>query len=119
VEPTGGKLDRRRQTVDDPADVRDKPKLFWSRLKAGPRRSRALQEELHRLCLGAVGTSTVGRNRERPNLDPVLAGSPQYLAARREDAHTGTFPKDGRHEAGDVGREALALVDDEQCLRVA
>ena len=93
VHARGGELDRERQAVHAPGDLRGERDSLGVRLESGPRRARTLEEELDR------------RGPERCDGQPHLACDVERLAARRQDPHAG-------HSARSVERDPRCLVED-------
>ena len=80
--------------------------------------ARPLGEQADRVRAKRVAASTF-RQRQGGNRDTRLAGQPQRLAAGGQDANARASRQHARDEAGDVGENVLAVVDDEKQLGVA
>ena len=60
VDPRGGELDRKREAVDETADLRGEPGVLVRQLEARARRARTRGEELHGRSGGRVARTGVG-----------------------------------------------------------
>ena len=122
--PSGGQLDGERETVDEPADLRDGDDVVLGQGEAVADRLRPIDEELHGRQRGQlVGRRSVRERGHGERVDRVLAFGPQAKdgAARREDPNTRAASQElierGRdthdlfqvvqHEEGRLVREVL------------
>jgi hypothetical protein len=58
----------------------------------------------------------VSRQSQRRNLNQMLAGDSQWLAAGRKEANSGGFLQDHIREDGDGVQKVLAVVEDKECF---
>ena len=102
VHPGGGELDRQRQPVHPPDDLRRERDGLGVRLEPGPCRPRTLEEELD------------GRRAERCDGNAHFAGDVERLAARRQDPHPGTLREERRRDPRCFLEDVLARVENDE-----
>ncbi len=115
----GGQLDRERDAVEAPADLRDRLQVLGRSGEAATGVGGAIEEEAHRFVLGQLFRAFVlVRNCERADRHEPFAVQPEALPTRREHSYAGASERERLHEARGRGNEVLTVVQDEQDLPI-
>ena len=117
----GGQLDRQRQALQPPADLRHRRRVALGEGKAGPHRAGPVHEQRHRRRgrhLRDRGGARIGRQRQRRHRVLPLGAQPQHRAAGGQDRH----PRAAGQQLAQVGGDLdhlLQVVQDQQPRAVA
>ena len=108
--PRGGQLDRQRDPVEAPADLRDRPRLRrrQDEVRLGVAGTIAEQPNGVRR-LQTIQVVTVGGHAERGDRDEVLTGERETFAARRENGDVGALSGDRVDRGATASRRCSQL----------
>ena len=113
----GSQLDRQRDSVQAPAELRDGGGVVRIDLKAGRSQLGTIQKQADGLVsdkIMQVDHCLRIRDSKRGNSPNNFATDAERLAARGKHRDTGTGTEDGVHKVGAIGNHVFAVVDHKQ-----
>jgi hypothetical protein len=113
----GGELDRERQPIKAPAQIRDRSAVRLAQLEPARGGVCTVYEQRHGFVLAkALERLGVGGRREleRRDWQHVLSRDGERLSARGDDAHARSAAHHRGHDRCGRRKQVLAVVEDEQ-----